>query len=150
MVLRFNKYNNLVKSQRYNTSMVKTWRYSSLKEFEQTMLSISEISRIYSLRSLIKTLDVSHFISTQYRIIFFSHVYLLFQLIHRKNRKSYYFLLFEQFWLLSNYSLQGGPGGSMSQVVGSNNSYKPITNTAWVRVRLCKLQKRVRSTRSRK
>ena len=23
-----------------------------------------------------------------------------------------------------------------------NNSYKPITNTAWVRVRLCKLQKR--------
>ena len=30
----------------------------------------------------------------------------------------------------------------MSQVVGlPNNSYKPITNTAWVRVRLCKLQK---------
>jgi hypothetical protein len=27
-------------------------------------------------------------------------------------------------------------------VVGySNNSYKPITNTAWVRARLCKLQK---------
>ena len=35
------------------------------------------------------------------------------------------------------------PGCSMSQVVGSlNNSYKPITNTAWVRARLCKLQKR--------
>jgi hypothetical protein len=32
----------------------------------------------------------------------------------------------------------------MSWVVGlSNNSYKPITNTAWVRARLCKLQKRV-------
>ena len=31
----------------------------------------------------------------------------------------------------------------MSQVVGlPNNSYKPITNTAWVRARLCKLQKR--------
>ena len=30
----------------------------------------------------------------------------------------------------------------MSQVVGSNNSYKPITNTAWVRALLCKLQKR--------
>ena len=44
----------------------------------------------------------------------------------------------------------GGPGGSMSQVVGSNNSYKPIANTAWVRARLCKLQKRVHSTRSRK
>ena len=29
----------------------------------------------------------------------------------------------------------------MSQVVGSNNSYKPITNTAWVRAQLCKLQK---------
>ena len=35
-----------------------------------------------------------------------------------------------------------GPGGSMSQVVGlPNNSFKPITNTAWVRARLCKLQK---------
>ena len=30
----------------------------------------------------------------------------------------------------------------MSQVVGLlNKSYKPITNTAWVRARLCKLQK---------
>jgi hypothetical protein len=30
----------------------------------------------------------------------------------------------------------------MSYVVGlPNNSYKPITNTAWVRARLCKLQK---------
>ena len=29
----------------------------------------------------------------------------------------------------------------MSQVVGYNNSYKPITNTACVRARLCKLQK---------
>ena len=35
----------------------------------------------------------------------------------------------------------GGPGGSMSYVVGSNNSYKLITNTAWVRAQLCKLQK---------
>ncbi len=29
----------------------------------------------------------------------------------------------------------------MSKVVGSNSSYKPITNTAWVRAQLCKLQK---------
>ena len=30
----------------------------------------------------------------------------------------------------------------MSEVVGlPNHSYKPITNTAWVRARLCKLQK---------
>ena len=29
----------------------------------------------------------------------------------------------------------------MNQVAGSNNSYKPITNTGWVRARLCKLQK---------
>ena len=36
----------------------------------------------------------------------------------------------------------GGPGGSMSKVVGSNSSYKPIINTAWVRAQLCKLQKR--------
>ena len=35
------------------------------------------------------------------------------------------------------------PGGSMILVVGfPSNSYKPITNTAWVRDRLCKLQKR--------
>jgi hypothetical protein len=35
------------------------------------------------------------------------------------------------------------PDGSMSLVVGlPNNSYKPITNTVWVRARLCKLQKR--------
>ena len=35
-----------------------------------------------------------------------------------------------------------GPGGSMSWVVGlPNNSYRPITNMAWVRTRLCKLQK---------
>jgi len=35
-----------------------------------------------------------------------------------------------------------GPGGSRSLVVGLlNNSYKPITNTAWVRARLCELQK---------
>jgi hypothetical protein len=35
-----------------------------------------------------------------------------------------------------------GPGGSMRWVVGlPNNSYKPIANTAWVRTRLCKLQK---------
>jgi hypothetical protein len=35
-----------------------------------------------------------------------------------------------------------GRGGSMSYVVGlPNNSYKPITNTALVRNRLCKLQK---------
>ena len=40
-----------------------------------------------------------------------------------------------------------GPGGSMNYVVGlPNNSYKPITNTAWVHTRLCKLQKRVHST----
>jgi len=30
----------------------------------------------------------------------------------------------------------------MSKVVGSNSSYKPFTNTAWVRAQLCKLQKR--------
>jgi len=29
----------------------------------------------------------------------------------------------------------------MRYIVESNNSYKPITNTAWVRVWLCKLQK---------
>ena len=35
-----------------------------------------------------------------------------------------------------------GPGGSMSQVVGlPNNTYKPVTNTAWVCARHCKLQK---------
>jgi hypothetical protein len=34
-------------------------------------------------------------------------------------------------------------GGSMSEVVGlPKNSYKPNTNTAWVRTQLCKLQTR--------
>ena len=34
------------------------------------------------------------------------------------------------------------PSGSMSSVVGlPSNSYKPITNMAWVRTLLCKLQK---------
>ena len=37
---------------------------------------------------------------------------------------------------------KGARGGSMSQVVGlPNNSYNPITNTAWVRTQLCKLKK---------
>ena len=44
-----------------------------------------------------------------------------------------------------------GPGWLMSEVVGlPNNSYKLITNTAWLHARLCKLQKRIHSTRSRK
>ena len=48
--------------------------------------------------------------------------------------------------ILVLYTLEGR-GGSMSQVVGlPNNSYKPITNMAWVCARLCKLQKRVHST----
>ena len=41
-----------------------------------------------------------------------------------------------------SYNIIKGPGGSMSWVVGlPNNSYKPITNTAWVRAWICKLQK---------
>ena len=53
-----------------------------------------------------------------------------------------HFTFFNLFCLLS--SIQGvitGLGGSMSYVVGlPNTSYKPITNTAWIRIRLCKLQ----------
>ena len=41
-----------------------------------------------------------------------------------------------------NVSLIEGSGGSMSQVFGvPNNLCKHITNTAWVRARVCKLQK---------
>ena len=40
----------------------------------------------------------------------------------------------------TNYIKMKGPGGSMIGL--PNNSYKPITNTAWVRARLCKLQKK--------
>ena len=44
-----------------------------------------------------------------------------------------------------------GSWSSMSWVVGLPiNSYKSVTNTAWVCTRLCKLQKGVHSTRSRK
>ena len=43
---------------------------------------------------------------------------------------------------MPSLQLHLGPCGSMSQVVVlPNNSYKPITNTAWVSARLCKLQK---------
>jgi hypothetical protein len=46
------------------------------------------------------------------------------------------------FVVRDSIDLYKGPGGSMSWVVGlPNNSYKPITNRAWVRARLCKLQK---------
>ena len=38
--------------------------------------------------------------------------------------------------------LSKGPGWLYELVAGFNNSYKPITNTAWIRDRLCKLQKR--------
>ena len=38
---------------------------------------------------------------------------------------------------------QKGPGWLNGLVVGlPNNSYKPITNMAWIRARLCKLQKK--------
>ena len=51
--------------------------------------------------------------------------------MHFNTKTCYYFLI-----------IKGGRGGSMSQVVGLfNTSYKPITNTAWVRTRICKLQK---------
>jgi len=53
----------------------------------------------------------------------------------------FYFTVF----LLSDYfnSCSGGAGGSMSLVVGlPNNSYKPITNTAWVRTRLLWITKK--------
>jgi hypothetical protein len=40
------------------------------------------------------------------------------------------------------FKIYWGPDGSMNYVVGlPNNSYKTITNTAWVRTRLCELQK---------
>jgi len=48
---------------------------------------------------------------------------------------------------LSSYWMIRGPGW-LNEL--TNNSYKPITNTVWVRARVCKLQKRVHSTRSRK
>jgi len=44
----------------------------------------------------------------------------------------------------NQYLLMEGPGWL------NDNSYKPITNTAWVLARLCKLQKRVHSTWSHK
>ena len=47
---------------------------------------------------------------------------------------------FDSHNIVPNY--EEGSGGLMNQVVGlPNYSYKPITNTAWVRARICKLQK---------
>ena len=54
-----------------------------------------------------------------------------------------YSLLINEVFTEKTLVITRGPGGSMSQVVGLlNNSYKPITNTAWLRAQLCKLQKR--------
>jgi hypothetical protein len=40
------------------------------------------------------------------------------------------------------FNILKGPGGTMSYVVGlPNTTYKPITDTVWVRTRLCILQK---------
>ena len=45
--------------------------------------------------------------------------------------------------IISIMTMLEDPSGSMGQVVGlPNNPYKPITITAWIRARLCKLQKR--------
>ena len=62
--------------------------------------------------------------------------------------KSYYHLLVSTTYLQFTF-LNISPGGSVSYVVGlPNNSYKSITNTAWICARPCKLQKKVHSTRS--
>ena len=53
-----------------------------------------------------------------------------------KATRIFYFFLFSPLLIVAR-----GPGGSLTQVIGSNNSYKHITTTSWVRVRLCKLQK---------
>ena len=46
------------------------------------------------------------------------------------------------FFMTYQYIYKKIQGGSMSEVIGlPNNSYKPITNTTWVRARLCNLQK---------
>ena len=57
--------------------------------------------------------------------------------------RSLFFRLSFFFWPLCCLSFfNQGLGGSMGQVVGlPSNSYKPITNAAWVRARLCKLRK---------
>ena len=67
---------------------------------------------------------------------------------HLHNGKRFLFLMDNivfrmEIWLvyMQNRLAIQGPGGSMSQVGLPNNSYKPIVNTAWVRVRLCRLQK---------
>ena len=62
----------------------------------------------------------------------------------KKNRIQVYFVLPETSACgpeVNNINSWDGPGGSLSQVAGLlNNTYKPITNTTWVRARLCKLQ----------
>ena len=89
---------------------------------------------------LLQKINILVFFSSTFRKIFF--------FLHLK--RSLYFFCYKVCKIKGMIYLFGGPGGSMSEVTGSNNSYKHITNAVWVHDRLCKLQKRVHSTRSRK
>ena len=68
-----------------------------------------------------------------------SNVMTLSQLSLSQKRRESLTWYYSKNFISSNF---WDPGGSISSVVGSNNSYKPITNTVWVRAQLCKLQKR--------
>ena len=75
-----------------------------------------------------------NFLETEEKLIGLMHIYMTIIVT---------FVFVANSLMLDMFTTFEAPGGSMSQVVGlPNNSYKPITNTAWVRARLCILQKR--------
>ena len=65
-----------------------------------------------------------------------------FLISYKKLNKYRELFLYTKKQISRDFRLIKGPGGSMRLVVGlPNNSYKPITNMAWVHAWLCKLQK---------
>ena len=112
--------------------------------FKLSFLQIKENKLIISIREFV------YYYYTDNTVNFCNSIFFQTQMAHLHKHTVCKFCSDYFLFIFLNKPLKA-PDGSMSQVVGlPNNSYKPITNTAWVHVRLCTLQKKVHSTRSRK
>ena len=81
----------------------------------------TKVKKIISKQFCLRLLHVIfQIISVLYKSVYFK-LYIIKS--YDKTRKYKYFVLD------TRHAIYGGPGGSISQVVGSNSSFKPITNT---------------------